>query len=133
MLSNRLQYFARKNKKFLSRGSSYKGSRKEDQKGCFNCEKTGHFIVDCPNLQKEKSKKKPKKANFKSNNFRRQIKRSLMATWEDLDNESESEKDEANVVVGLVATMASNAESITYSEYENAVYSKLIGSELIES
>ena len=34
MLYNRLQYLAKKNKKFLSRRSSYKGSRKEDQKGC---------------------------------------------------------------------------------------------------
>ena len=36
-----------------------------------------------------------------------------MATWEDLDSESESEKeeaeDEANVVVGLVATLTSEA------------------------
>jgi hypothetical protein len=52
MLSNKLQYLARKNKKFLSRSSGYKGSRKLDQKGCFNCKKPGHFIVDCPDLQK---------------------------------------------------------------------------------
>jgi hypothetical protein len=36
-----------------------------------------------------------------------------MASWEDLDNKSESKKneaeDEANVVVGLVATVASDA------------------------
>ena len=31
MFSNRLQYLAKKNKKFLSRRSSYKGSRKEDR------------------------------------------------------------------------------------------------------
>jgi len=31
-LSNRLQYLAKKNKKFLSRRSGYKGSRKEDQR-----------------------------------------------------------------------------------------------------
>ena len=42
MLSNRLQYLAKKNKRFLSRGSSHKNSRKEE-KGCFNCKKTGHF------------------------------------------------------------------------------------------
>jgi len=116
MSSNRLQYLDRKNKKFFSRGSGYKGSRKEDQKGCFNCKKPGHFIADCPDLQKEKSKK-PK---FKSNKFRRQIKQSLKATWEDLDNELRSNKDEAedeaNVVVGLVATVASDAESRTDSE-----------------
>jgi len=80
MLSNRLQYLARKKNKLLSRGSGYKGSRKEDQKGCFNNKKPRHFIVDCPDLQKEKSKEKPKKPTFKSNKFRRQIKQSLMAT-----------------------------------------------------
>jgi len=45
MLSNRLQYLAKKNKKFLSRRSGYKGSRKEDQKGCFNCKKPGHLLL----------------------------------------------------------------------------------------
>jgi len=54
MLSNRLQYLAKKNKKFLSRRSGYKGSKKEDQKGCFNGKKPERFIADCPDLQKEK-------------------------------------------------------------------------------
>jgi len=71
MLSNRLQYLAKKNKKFLSRRSGYKGSRKEYQKGCFNCKKPGHFIVDCPDLQKEKSKDKSKKLTFKSNKIKK--------------------------------------------------------------
>jgi len=74
MLSNRLQYLARKNKKFLSRRSDYKGSRKQDQKGCFNCKKPGHFIADCPDLQKEKSKDKSKKSTFKSNKIKKQMK-----------------------------------------------------------
>ena len=55
MLSNRLQYLA---KKFLSRTSGYIGYKKEDQKGCFNYKKPRHFIADCPDLQKEKSKDK---------------------------------------------------------------------------
>jgi len=80
MLSNKLWYLARKNKKFLSRSSGYKGSRKEDKKGCFNCKKFGHFIAYCPDLQKEKSKEKSKKPTFKSNMLRKQIKQSLMAT-----------------------------------------------------
>jgi len=80
MLSNRLQYMAKKNKKFLSRRSGYKGSRKEDQKGCFNYKKSGHFIADCPDLQKEKSKDKSKKSTFKSNKIKKQIKQILMAT-----------------------------------------------------
>jgi hypothetical protein len=64
MLSNKHQYLARKNKKFLSRNSGYKGSRKEDKKGCFNCKKPGHFIADCPDLQKEKSKRKIQENNL---------------------------------------------------------------------
>jgi len=94
--SNRLEYQAKKNKKFLSKRSGYKGSRKEDQKGCFNCKKPRHFISDCPVLQKEKSKDKSKKSTFKSNKIKKQIKQSLMATWEDLYSESESDKDDAD-------------------------------------
>jgi len=60
-----------------------------------------------------------------------------MATWEDLDNESGSEKykteEEGNVVVGLVATMTSDAESGTNLEDEDEVYSKIPKAELIES
>ena len=55
----------------MSRGSRHKSSRKEEHKGCFNCKKTGHFIADCPDLQKEKSKEKSKKPVFKSNKFKK--------------------------------------------------------------
>jgi hypothetical protein len=37
MLSNKLEYQARKNRKFLSKKGGYKSSKKEYQKGCFNC------------------------------------------------------------------------------------------------
>jgi len=136
MLSNKLQYLAKKNKKFLSRSSSHKSSRREE-KGCFNCKKTGHFITECPDLQKDKSKK----PIFKSNKFKKQIKKSLMATWEDLDNESESEEeeaeDEAKIAMALVATVeneneSSDVESCTDSETETQVYSKLTRSELVD-
>jgi len=134
MLLNRLQYLAKKNKKFLSKRSSYKGFRKEDQKGFFNCKKPGHFIAD---LQKEKSKDKSKKSTFKSNKIKKKIKQSLMATWEDLNSESESDKDDvdedAKVVVGLVATVTSEVVPESYSEEENEVYSKIPKEELIES
>jgi len=141
MLSNRLQYLAKKNKRFLSRGSSHKSSRKEE-KGCFNCKKTGHFIAECPDLQKDKSKDKSKKPIFKSNKFKKQIKKSLMATWEDLDNESESDEedaeDEAKIAMALVATVDNenesyDAESCADSETETEVYSKLTRSELVDS
>jgi hypothetical protein len=64
MLSNKLEYLARKNSKFLSKRGGYESSKKEDQKGCFNCKKSGHFISKCPDLQKEKSKDKSKKSSF---------------------------------------------------------------------
>jgi len=119
MLSNKLQYLAKKNKKFLSRSNSHKSSRREE-KGCFNC----------------------KKPIFKSNKFKKQIKKSLMATWEDLDNEFESEEeeaeDEAKIAMALVATVeneneSSDAESCTDSETKTQVYSKLTRSELVDS
>ena len=137
MLSNRLQYLAKKNKKCLSRRGNFRSSKKEDQKGCFNCKKPGHFIVDCPDLQKEKSKEKSKKPTFKSSKFKKQLKQSLMATWDDLDSESESDKEEsdegAKIAVGLVATATSEAETESDSEDENEVYSKIPREELIES
>jgi len=57
-----------------------------------------------------------------------------MATWDDLDNESESKKDEAKeeANLALVATTASYAESETNSEDENELYSNLTRSELID-
>jgi len=60
-----------------------------------------------------------------------------MATWEDLDSESESDKDDAvedaKVVVGLVATETLEAEPESDSEEEDEVYSKIPREELIES
>ena len=68
---------------------------------------------------------KSKKSSFNSRKFRKQIKKSLMETWEDLDSESGSEKeeveDEANVDVGLVATLTSEAEPDSDSEDENGI------------
>ena len=64
MLSNKLEYLAKKNRKFLSKKGGYKSFKKEYQKGCFNCKKSGHFIADCLGLQKEKSKDKSKKSSF---------------------------------------------------------------------
>jgi len=80
---------------------------------------------------------KSKKSSFNSRKFRKQIKKSLMETWENLDNESGSEKeeteDEANVVMGLVATLISEAEPDSDSEDENEVYSKIPREEIVES
>ena len=45
MLSNKLEYLARKNNKFLSKKGGYKSSKKEDQKGCFNWKKTRQWML----------------------------------------------------------------------------------------
>ena len=54
-----------------------------------------------------------------------------------MDSESGSDKggveDDTNVVVGLVATVASNVEPDINTENENEVYSKIPREELIES
>jgi hypothetical protein len=51
---------SKRSKRFSNRSSGSKGSssKKEDQKSCFNCKKPGHFIAECPDLQKDKSKEK---------------------------------------------------------------------------
>jgi len=60
-----------------------------------------------------------------------------MTSREDLDSESGSEKeeaeDEANVVVGLVATVTSEAEPDSDFEDENEVYAKIPKEKLDES
>jgi len=65
-----------------------------------------------------------------------------MATWEDLDNELESDEedaeDEAKIAMTLLANVdneneSSDVESCTDSETETQVYSKLIRSELVDS
>lgn len=82
----RFQYLAKKNKRFYGKTSVFRGSsskeKKDDQKGCFNYKKHGHFIADCPEVQKNKSKK----GSYQKDSFRNKFKKSLMATWDELDN-----------------------------------------------
>jgi len=73
MLSNKLEYLAKKNRKFLSKKGGYKSFKIEDQKGCFNCKKPERFITDFPGLQKEKSMDRSKKSSFNSRKFRKQF------------------------------------------------------------
>lgn len=87
---NRFQYLDNKNIRFSGRKSDFRGTssrdNKDDHKGCFNYQKPAHFIIDCPELQKDKTKKE----SFQKNNFISKFKKSIMATWDELDDEKKS-------------------------------------------
>ncbi|MCH90026.1 serine/threonine protein kinase SRPK1 [Trifolium medium] len=52
LMIRRFQQWARKNNNFSNRSSGSRSSsskdKKEEQLRCYNCNKTGHFIADCP-------------------------------------------------------------------------------------
>ncbi|MCI15079.1 serine/threonine protein kinase SRPK1, partial [Trifolium medium] len=75
-------------------------------------EMTGHFIAGYPEFS---SKDKEKKNNSKKENFKSKVKKSLMATWEDLDKMTDGEDDEeANLA--LMATASSDESSESEAE-----------------
>lgn len=49
--------------------------------GCFKFKKSGHFIVECLELKKDKANK----GIFQKDSFRNRFKKSSMATWDELD------------------------------------------------
>jgi hypothetical protein len=137
LLTKRFQQWAKKNKKLSSKRSGSRGSgskdNKEDQNMCFNCKKTGHFIADSHKLS---SKDKVKKRNFNKENFKNKIKKSLIATWEDVDNDLEVEEDEeANLALMATASedTKSDSESRSDSNKEQEVFHELTQSELIDT
>ncbi|KAI5416109.1 hypothetical protein KIW84_041236 [Lathyrus oleraceus] len=91
----RFKCLAKKKNKLADKKDSFKesSSRSKDQDGCYNCKKLDHFIIECPDPQKDKSKNE----SFQKNNFRSKFTKILIATWEKLDNEGENE--EANLAL----------------------------------
>ncbi|XP_015941374.1 uncharacterized protein LOC107466878 [Arachis duranensis] len=89
--------FARKMRRLLRFKSKGKGSSsskdvKKDQVKftCHHCKEPGHFKSNCPQLKKgEKSKKDKKKV--------------IMATWEDLENDTSSESSDQEAQLCLMA------------------------------
>lgn len=96
------QHLDNKNKRFSGRRYGFIGTsskvNKVDQKGCFKCQKHDHFIVDCPELQKDKAKK----GSFQNNNFISKLKKNLMETYGKLDNDEEDGKDEEETNLALM-------------------------------
>ncbi|XP_016185068.1 uncharacterized protein LOC107626683 [Arachis ipaensis] len=89
--------FARKMRRFLRLKNKGKGSssskdfKKDQAKFTYHhCKEPGHFQSDCPQLKKsEKSKKDKKKV--------------MMATWEDLENNTSSEDSDQEAQLCLMA------------------------------
>jgi hypothetical protein len=53
--------FIKKFNKYIKKRRHYKGDRKEklrSKKMCYNCDKNGHFIAQCPYERKEKDNDK---------------------------------------------------------------------------
>lgn len=93
----RLQYLTNNNKRLFGIRSGFRGlssrNKKDDQKGCFNCHKSDHFIAGCPDLWKE---------SFQKNNFISKFKKSFMAKWDELDDEEEAYKSKEEYNLALV-------------------------------
>ncbi|KAI5424658.1 hypothetical protein KIW84_030735 [Lathyrus oleraceus] len=82
------------------------GKKKDNQKGCFNYKKSDHFIVECLDLQKNKAKN----GSLQKYSFKNRFKKSVMATWYELDNKEDSEKDEEQANLTMMALTSSEAE-----------------------
>src|SRR3954462_827116 len=108
----------RSSKKFEQGESS--GDRRSDKKKavCYECNEPGHFKNECPKLQKENPKKKFHK------------KKGLMATWDESEDDSDSEDEQANCA--LMATEDDGSESTSESDSEE-VFSELTRDELVSS
>jgi len=74
MLSNRLQYLAKKIKKFMSRGSSHKSSKREE-KGCFNCKKTDTSLLIVQNCRRNNPKRNLRSRSSNPTNSRSKSRR----------------------------------------------------------
>src|SRR4051812_30682310 len=126
LISRRLnQLWKNKQRKFRGVRSSKKfehgessDDRRFDKKKvmCYECNEPGHFKNECPKLQKENLKKKFHK------------KKGLMATWDESEDDTDSEDEQANCA--LMATEDDGSESTSESDSEE-VFSELTRDELV--
>src|SRR4051812_36355853 len=104
----------RLNQLWKNKQRKFRGVRKKVM--CYECNEPGHFRNECPKLQKENPKKKFHK------------KKGLMATWDESEDDSNSEDEQANCA--LMATEDDGSESTSESDSEE-VYSELTRDELV--
>ncbi|KAK2401718.1 putative mitochondrial protein [Trifolium repens] len=135
LMAAKVSQWAKRSKKYAGKfgGSSKRLStakdKKEDQNKCFKCNKPGHFIADCPENKSRSSKQSSSKERYKS-----KVKKSLLATWEDLDKDSDSEGDEeANLALMATTSDREDSEAGSDSEDEEEVIAKLSRTELVDS
>ncbi|KAK2456470.1 gag-protease polyprotein [Trifolium repens] len=137
MMAARVSQWAKRSKKYAGRfgGSSKKvgvsKDKEEDQSKCFKCNKPGHFIADCPENLSRNSKRTSNKERYKS-----KLKKGFLATWDDLDQESDSDgEEEANLALMATSSDQETSEhgNDSESEDEEEVLAKLSHSELIDS
>jgi hypothetical protein len=138
LMARKVSQWAKRSKKFSSKfGGSSRGSdfkdKKEDQN--YKCNKSGHFIADCPENKNKSNKKASNKENYKN-----RVKKSLLATWKDLDNDYEAdEEEEANLALMAIASEDNKsgsepeADSESESDEDEEVYFDLSKSELVAS
>ncbi|MCI38142.1 serine/threonine protein kinase SRPK1, partial [Trifolium medium] len=113
---------------------SRNSGKKEEQKNCFHCKNPGHFIADCPEMS---SKDKNKRNTSKKESYKTRIKRSLMATCEDINKLSydDTEEEEANLTLMASADsdIDSDPEPETYSEETEEVFSNYTKEQLLQA
>ncbi|WJX62105.1 25S rRNA (cytosine(2870)-C(5))-methyltransferase [Trifolium repens] len=135
LMAAKVSQWAKRSKKYAGKfgGSSKKLSaakdKKEDQSKCFKCNKPGHFIADCPENKGRSSKQSSSKERYKS-----KVKKSFLATWEDLDKDLDSDGDEeANLALMATTSDRDDSEAESDSEDEEEVIAKLSRTKLVDS
>ncbi|XP_045797929.1 uncharacterized protein LOC123892146 [Trifolium pratense] len=130
-LFTKFQQWSRFNKKNFRGNNSKTFAKKDDQKNCFKCKKTGHFIAECSEMS---SRDNNKKGNSRREYYKNKLKKSLMATFENLSSEDEAEE-EANVALMASADsdIDSDDELEEVSEQKEEVISSLTRNQLIKA
>jgi hypothetical protein len=99
--------FIKKFNKYIKKRRPYKGDRKEKQKSnrvCYNYDKNGHFIVQCPYERKEEDNDKKKKFDKGYKKDKKYTKKKpygqahVGQEWNSSDESSESESDDLTTI-----------------------------------